>query len=667
MANAGEDELPAKYGSLKNTSVKTSLRPVIEPSLSSSSTMLFVERALEEEEEDSDVPDEDPPAYLTITKSKSFDELALARKGSTPSSPLTRKPSPAEGKKRRDNGSKSKGASLKSLPSALFNDFIGRQVRVEKKERSQSIKPSGMDKDRKVTVKVLEAKGLPGRKARAKATKQASNLLKKSSAFIMEVSSPNIMVIEKVSADPYATVTIEDENFRTRTIFSKLNPFWCEEFSCDVEDPDTAMIKVVVWDANKYERDEPIGKLYIPMNALADQDAHENWYPLFPLTSKEVLSSAQVVSGTKAVSLTTSAPEENKKSAHDFKLGSVRLRMQYAEEIILPSSEYEELRAILMEDEILVIKLLNKVITERETVAGILMRIFQAHGKALRLIKKLTGDEITSTRNPTVIFRGNSIATKALDLYMKYIGHGYLDKVLGDTIRKLYSTKKSCEINPTKLEKGDDVKKNLKNLIQVCSKIADSVFTSLPSCPPEFREVFHHIQEKVKESYEEEEVRVTKYTAVSGFIFLRFFCPAILAPKLFNLTDEHPDVSTSRTLILIGKVLQNIANLVEFSGDKEPYMASMNPFLVDNLPKMKQFLDSLSSPRVLETEIPRTTKVPEVNECKELASIFRYLKRNQLDMEEAATSPEERSTMEELTAILLKLQKTEDHIRANAG
>jgi hypothetical protein len=31
-----------------------------------------------------------------------------------------------------------------------------------------------------------------------------------------------------------------------------------------------------------------------------------------------------------------------------------------------------------------------------------------------------------------------------------------------------------------------------------------------------------------------------RYTAVSGFVFLRFFAPAILNPKLFQMRNEHP-------------------------------------------------------------------------------------------------------------------------------
>ena len=46
------------------------------------------------------------------------------------------------------------------------------------------------------------------------------------------------------------------------------------------------------------------------------------------------------------------------------------------------------------------------------------------------------------------------------------------------------------------------------------------------------------------------------YSIVSGFIFLRYFGPAILGPKLFGLRNEFADNETGRTLTLAAKVLQ---------------------------------------------------------------------------------------------------------------
>jgi hypothetical protein len=56
-------------------------------------------------------------------------------------------------------------------------------------------------------------------------------------------------------------------------------------------------------------------------------------------------------------------------------------------------------------------------------------------------------------------------------------------------------------------------------------------------------------------------------------------------PQNYGLVKEHTHARTHRTLILIAKVLQNLANKNDFSG-KEDFMESMNGFIHRNVTKV---------------------------------------------------------------------------------
>jgi len=123
----------------------------------------------------------------------------------------------------------------------------------------------------------------------------------------------------------------------------------------------------------------------------------------------------------------------------------------------------------------------------------------------------------------------------------------------------------------------------------------------------------------------------------SGFVFLRFFCPAILDPSLFGMAVEHPDQNTGRTFTLVAKTLQNLANLVEF-GAKEPFMADMNVFITKNLDSMKVCIDKMCA--LPKADLPPST-ILDVDLRRELAS-FHALTGKLTELQEAnATGSDE--------------------------
>eukprot|EP01117_Protostelium_nocturnum_P006026 TRINITY_DN2167_c0_g1_i3.p1 TRINITY_DN2167_c0_g1~~TRINITY_DN2167_c0_g1_i3.p1 ORF type:complete len:382 (-),score=121.12 TRINITY_DN2167_c0_g1_i3:319-1464(-) len=361
---------------------------------------------------------------------------------------------------------------------------------------------------------------------------------------------------------------------------------------------------------------------------------------------------------TKWISL-QQKPSKPSKSGDSLKkdLGEVRLKLKYTEQLILPVSNYELLWALVDREGHTVINALGEVSLEKESVANTLVHLFSSKGKQIELLNGLSKQEVVTTPSVGVLFRGNSIATKSIDVFMKLIGMEFLQGVLKNKIREICSQKRSYEVDPNKADKSTNITENQKALVDLVSSVLQLIINSANSTPPDLKRVFHYLQKGVMAKWGKTvEGEEAKYTSVSGFLFLRFWGPAILGPKLFGLVDEIPSPIAGRTLTLISKTIQTLGNLATF-GAKEPYMAFMNTFIQQKQTAFKEYIDVCSA-------MPPPEAKSDLNEVidveSEFASLHNHLKR---DNEKIMALPNPSPAVSKIPAVLAALAQVEGKYR----
>ena len=390
----------------------------------------------------------------------------------------------------------------------------------------------------------------------------------------------------------FCSVSVNSVRLAKTTLKSSSNPFWSEEFLFDELTECETEFKVIVHTFSR-RREVELGYATIPLvnfrDSIIESSNHvhkkyEQWIPLRHLNLRPSVMGADQIEGNPAV----------------------RVAAVMTEETIMPLYEYPSFLNTLFGDNFKVLRALARTASRclsfaRDDFAKSLIAILVATKMDIHAFRALLEVDVRETEDPHVLFRGNSLSTKAIDHYMKYIGGEFLKDVLSAPIKSVYERAargESCEIDPTRLDRNDDefVKKQQKKLLTWVNTFWNVIQNSVERCPVNMREtlqnirimVIAHFQSKVGNS-EKDMATLTnlQYSSVSGFVFLRFFCPAILSPKLFGLAQDIPDNPlATRTLTLIAKILQNLANLTDFKG-KEPHMEFCNQWLVWNMDAMR--------------------------------------------------------------------------------
>eukprot|EP01125_Pyxidicula_operculata_P018598 TRINITY_DN6616_c0_g2_i1.p1 TRINITY_DN6616_c0_g2~~TRINITY_DN6616_c0_g2_i1.p1 ORF type:complete len:652 (-),score=112.81 TRINITY_DN6616_c0_g2_i1:190-2145(-) len=413
--------------------------------------------------------------------------------------------------------------------------------------------PIGICVERHVTIRIAEAKNLP-----------------------------------KVSSAGYFTeVFTEDYKSAGRTLTKSkdTNPFWGEEMHLTLNEDEILLYVIVFKDSSikesskKKEKSKQTAEIGRSVLNLESIEQGENWYPVMHKGKK---------------------------------ISDIRISISYDETTILPKDKYTKIVEILMDEstDFKIISLLNNsgsVVDTRDAsdIAACVCTISEKCGKAPAIINKLLTKEIEDCQSKEVLFRGNSIVTKAVEFYMKLTSHAWLNVL--KNIVQILDNSFPCEVREGKISPDAKLEENVKNLTDLFNYTTKIIFDSSSHCPPSLRVIFNYIKKTVEAKYKDED-EDAGYTGVTSFIFLRFFVSAIMTPKLFGLLDDYATGNSERAFKLVASSLQKLGNLQTFEAH-EAHLDMLNPVIQKEMPNLKQFVDSVCR---IPTEPEPVRTVPEL-------------------------------------------------------
>ncbi|CAG8446618.1 5494_t:CDS:10 [Acaulospora colombiana] len=218
------------------------------------------------------------------------------------------------------------------------------------------------------------------------------------------------------------------------------------------------------------------------------------------------------------------------------------------------------------------------------------------------------------------ILEANTPVSRMMTTYTRRgPGQSYLKLVLSERINSLMEHKDlNLEINPstvyeqwikTKEEEDtltDDIPRRVtpevaaKNeavqaiiapritmLMEIANSFLQTIIDSIEQTPYGIRWICKQIRSLTKRKYPDRS-EYAVCSLIGGFFFLRFINSAIVTPQAYMLVEGSPSKHPRRTLTLIAKMIQNLANKPSYK--KEEYMKMLDPFVEDNKQRINRFL-----------------------------------------------------------------------------
>ena len=272
-----------------------------------------------------------------------------------------------------------------------------------------------------------------------------------------------------------------------------------------------------------------------------------------------------------------------------------------------------------------------------------LFTIFASKEKVHRLISSIAAVEFSHAGDlqETMVLRGNSHLTCLFKFFAKKYGQNYFQKVIKPVIDEVA---KRGDVNitpPSDESKYEEAEEKVKSLIYFG---IDKVLQSAQYIPDQFRHIASIL--KICTSQVLRSKHAT-FNALSSFMFLRFFTPAIVSPG--NVVQgEKPPENSKVTTVPFSRIIQLPFNLQQIPKEKYPHLQKLNEKIFEKYADIYNFAMDVAEYNEA-AKYEKTTEEDAINAIKEIITTIAKDKTSRITfirrINDLSESEDERSSV----------------------
>ncbi|EMR66308.1 putative gtpase activating protein [Eutypa lata UCREL1] len=176
-------------------------------------------------------------------------------------------------------------------------------------------------------------------------------------------------------------------------------------------------------------------------------------------------------------------------------VGTMLVRINHDELVVLPLEDYQPLSELLHRFSTgLTSQIALDMPASLRKLAETFLNIFQVSGTSSDWLSALVEEEIDGYGSQ------NSIKKLRFSRRLKS-GKEYLEDILSDKIFEINELNPDCEVDPSRIYRGDDMKDHWSQLTQLTSEVWQCIAITATKLPPELRQILKYVRAVAEDRY----------------------------------------------------------------------------------------------------------------------------------------------------------------------